>query len=164
MSLSPPEGCIDMLGLAKDFKMPEIWVGTEVEVSIDPTMPKADWGIIVTPKQMSADIFFAGTGQGYWRRGYLEDCWHIDDPRVVSNPAIIGMEENRGVWRLSKREQIMRATGGKIAALEASLNALFQQIKDVNLSIEKAMNGKVISELLGRVQAIEKEMAKAKAK
>lgn len=112
----------------EDFGTPELHCGTEVEVCLDPTFPYADWGVIVTPRQRSADIWFMGTGGGVIRRGLLEDCWYEGDPRLISNPTIVGVHENRGVFRLSKREVMIRANERKIAILEETIEKMLKRI------------------------------------
>jgi len=122
-----------------EFVMPELWVGTEIEVSTDPAFTNPDWGIVVTPKRQSADIWFHGTGDGNWRGGPLEDCWYVGDPRIKENPGIINAQERRGVFRLSKREIAMRAVAGQMESLEKAVLALSKRVEVLERKAKAAM-------------------------
>lgn len=127
---------IDMLGDVGDFEMPSLCIGTEVEVSTDPALTRPDWGVVIGVHKQSADIWFQGTGVGYVRRGFLEDCWYEGDPRIRTNPGIINAEERRGVFRLSKREQTMRSLDARMQSMEDALEGVCKRLA----SAEKALN------------------------
>jgi hypothetical protein len=119
-----------------EFDTPELFCGTEVEVCLDPAFTYADWGVIVTPRRKSADIWFMGTGGGVVRRGLLEDCWYENDPRIKTNPGIINSEERRGVFRLSKREVMIRAAEQKINLLEETVEKLLKRITGLERALQ----------------------------
>lgn len=120
-------------------------VGMQVGASTDPHGTRPGVGLVCGVESQSVWIFFvAGDAMQGPRMGFLEDCWHIDDPRVKQKPDLINDQMRRGVFWLSENQEAFTEYGTQIKTLMSAQEELVLSLRrqaDEIAELKKAMNG-----------------------
>ena len=105
------------------FEFPEMYLGTEVVASNDPSRTDQLLGWVVKVKNNAVDV-------GIIHEGGLTlkpDCWHADDPRCRELPASFERGEH-GVFVLSEGEIQRRTLLKRLDAIEGKVAQLASQV------------------------------------
>lgn len=83
------------------FVMPHLFIGCPVEASVGKSRGPYSLGLVMRPKNNSADILLFGSNGSI---GMMFNCWHHDDPRVDTAGPDAWEDNTRGTWRLTEGE------------------------------------------------------------